>query len=370
MHIGLFTPMLLSPTPGGAERATHELALGMHGLGHQVSLLYNCEFDLSAQKPFYKPQLGIRYERLPLAQENRLFPEAVALLKKLRLDVLCAFVWDYNGILAEMFAKCAGIPFVYAERSAPDMVVNRFWNARDHALCVREASGIVLQMESYRKEYPPELQERIAIIPNSIRPASDVAAPGDEGANPKIILAVGKMRESLKNFSALLCAFALLAPRFPDWKLCLCGDGADMDLYKELAAKLGIQDNVLFRGNVLQIGAEYAAAHIFCIPSLSEGFPNVLGEAQTYGLPAVGFAACTGVNELIVDGENGFLAPESTETALAQRLMPLMKNAKLRRLMGAKALENSAQFNAARVYGLWEALFLRHAAGHAASDPA
>ena len=143
-----------------------------------------------------------------------------------------------------------------------------------------------------------------------------------------------------------------------------------MDLYKELAAKLGIQDNVLFRGNVLQIGAEYAAAHIFCIPSLSEGFPNVLGEAQTYGLPAVGFAACTGVNELIVDGENGFLAPESTETALAQRLMPLMKNAKLRRLMGAKALENSAQFNAARVYGLWEALFLRHAAGHAASDPA
>lgn len=362
MHIGLFTPMLLSPTPGGAERATHELAQGLNGLGYQVTLLYTCEFDLSEQKPFYKPQLGMRYERLPLAQENRLFPEAVSLLKKLRMDVLCAFVWDYNGLLAEMFAKYAGIPFIYAERSAPDLVVNRFWNARDHARCVKEASGIVLQMESYRKKYPRDLQEKIAIIPNSIRPASGVAAPGDEGANPKIILAVGKMCESLKNFSALLCAFALLAPRFPDWKLCLCGDGADMDIYKDMALKLGIQGEVIFRGNVLQIGAEYAASHIFCIPSLSEGFPNVLGEAQTHGLPAVGLAACSGVNELIVDGENGFLAPENTETALAQCLMPLMENAKLRRLMGAKALENSVRFDPALVLRLWETLFQRHAA--------
>ncbi|HZF60271.1 MAG TPA: glycosyltransferase [Desulfovibrio sp.] len=367
MHIGLFTPMLLSPTPGGAERATHELALGLNGHGHQVTLLYTCKFDLSEQKPFYKPQLGIRYERLPLGQESRLFPEAVGLLKKLQMDVLCGFVWDYSGLLAEMFAKYAGIPFIYAERSAPDLVINRFWNARDHAQCVREASGIVLQMESYRKEYPPELQEKIAIIPNSIRPASVIASPGDEGANPKIILAVGKMCESLKNFSALLCAFALLAPRFPDWKLCLCGDGADMDIYKDMASKLGIRDVVLFRGNVQQIGAEYAASHIFCIPSLSEGFPNVLGEAQTHGLPAVGFAACTGVNELIVDGENGFLAPETTEASLALSLMPLMKNAKLRQLMGAKALDNSAKFNGARVYELWEALFQRYIHFHATS---
>ena len=45
---------------------------------------------------------------------------------------------------------------------------------------------------------------------------------------------------------------------------------------------------------------------IRCIPSLGEGFPNVLADALSAGVPALGFRNCDGVTDLLVDGVNGW----------------------------------------------------------------
>ena len=45
---------------------------------------------------------------------------------------------------------------------------------------------------------------------------------------------------------------------------------------------------------------------IFAFPSAYEGFGLSLAEAMSMGLPAVGYKSCSAVNELIVDGKNGF----------------------------------------------------------------
>jgi glycosyltransferase involved in cell wall biosynthesis len=52
----------------------------------------------------------------------------------------------------------------------------------------------------------------------------------------------------------------------------------------------------------------YARADLFVIPSLQENFPNTILESFAVGTPVVGFAA-GGIASMIVEGQNGALAP-------------------------------------------------------------
>jgi hypothetical protein len=118
----------------------------------------------------------------------------------------------------------------------------------------------------------------------------------------------------------------------------------------------------MFPGMVENIDAYYAKAHVFCIPSRYEGFGMVIVEAQRHGLPAVGFADCTGTNEIIVHGENGLLAPERTPAALAATLQVLLRSAALRDRMGRRAQELLARYDARTVMDQWENLLTEAAA--------
>ena len=57
-----------------------------------------------------------------------------------------------------------------------------------------------------------------------------------------------------------------------------------------------------------KLNSLYLKSDLFCLPSLWEGFPNVVGEALAFGLPVVGFRDCSGVKELITDNLNGVIA--------------------------------------------------------------
>lgn len=114
-------------------------------------------------------------------------------------------------------------------------------------------------------------------------------------------------------------------------------------------------------GTVENIESLYTASHVFCLPSLWEGFPNALSEALMHGLPSVGFKECEGVNILIKDGENGFLAPnhdQETENvqSLAQCLKQLMQNGDLREEMGARAAHSMKPYYPDAVFDQWEVI--------------
>ena len=105
-------------------------------------------------------------------------------------------------------------------------------------------------------------------------------------------------------------AFAKVADRFKDWQLRLVGDGENEAKLKALANTLNLRNRVDFVGASKDVEAEYRQAHVFCMPSLWEGFPNAVAEAMAHGLPVIGFRICAGVNELIVPGENGIVVEE------------------------------------------------------------
>ena len=87
-----------------------------------------------------------------------------------------------------------------------------------------------------------------------------------------------------KNHRYLIDIFASLCSMREDAVLVLVGDGPEKAAIEKKCTKLGIRDKVLFMGNCKQPEDYYQAFDIFLLPSLYEGLPGVLVEAQAAGL--------------------------------------------------------------------------------------
>src|SRR5207253_6549325 len=112
-------------------------------------------------------------------------------------------------------------------------------------------------------------------------------------------------------------------------------------LRKELEAEAtrhGVADRVRFLGFQSDVQLPLDALDVFAMPSRCEALPYALLEAMATELPAVG-AAVGGVPEVIVPGQTGFVVPPRDPDALAASLRTLLKDADLRRWMGAAGRE-------------------------------
>ncbi len=90
-----------------------------------------------------------------------------------------------------------------------------------------------------------------------------------------------------KNHSRLLDVFTETAKAVPNARLALIGIGELEQSVKEKARTLGIQDKVLFLGQMSDVSEWYQAMDCFVMPSLFEGLPVVGIEAQAAGLPCI-----------------------------------------------------------------------------------
>ncbi len=94
------------------------------------------------------------------------------------------------------------------------------------------------------------------------------------------------------------------------------GTGYAVDEMKRHIARLNLDDRISLRGLMTdreQLKKFYAAAHLFLFPSLYDNAPLVVREAAMMGTPSVIINGST-ASEVIVDGENGFLAENSPES--------------------------------------------------------
>jgi glycosyltransferase involved in cell wall biosynthesis len=144
-----------------------------------------------------------------------------------------------------------------------------------------------------------------------------------------------------KGVDLLVEAACRLAGEFAGLSLRLLGRG-DLDLIKELRSKaegLGHSNLLDIPGYISreELPFELSAAHVFAGPSTYEGGPgNVYLEAMACGLPVI---ACSGsgVSELLIDEENGFLIRPGDLESLVNRLRQLLSDNEKRQAMGARA---------------------------------
>lgn len=151
--------------------------------------------------------------------------------------------------------------------------------------------------------------------------------------NHQTIISVGRMCRE-KNFEALISCFETVVDSVPDAGLLLIGDGDMMEIIRKCAAESPAAEHIRLLGARANPYAYMKRCTAFALPSLSEGFPNVLLEALACDLPVVAANCHSGPNEILYDalgkGENitvceladyGILTPSFAENtrALAEK---------------------------------------------------
>ena len=167
------------------------------------------------------------------------------------------------------------------------------WLSRRADLAIANARAV--RADAVTRGLPPD---RIAVIPNGIDieamrpdPAAGHAQRRTWGisADAFVIGCVARL-DPMKDHANLLTAAASFARQHGDARFVLVGAGAPeyRDELRTLAQSLGVEERVVWAGELGDVRAAYSAFDIATLSSaFGEGFPNVVGEAMACGVPVV-----------------------------------------------------------------------------------
>ncbi|MFB9325048.1 glycosyltransferase family 1 protein [Paenibacillus aurantiacus] len=139
-----------------------------------------------------------------------------------------------------------------------------------------------------------------------------------EGDGRLVVGHIGRFNKQ-KNHEGLLDIFAALRERRPDALLVMAGDGPLRPAMERKAERLGLAGHVRFLGVRSDIPRLLQAFDLFLFPSLFEGLPVVLVEAQAAGLPC--FVSDTITREADATGRVTFIGLKTSPAAWASRIL-------------------------------------------------
>lgn len=177
----------------------------------------------------------------------------------------------------------------------------------------------------------------------SLMRAGDVVAkpPSRDWSGRIEMLTVGRV-EAEKNPGLLLDALAELEREDPGrYHLTWAGTGRLLEVMRRRAAARGLAERVSFVGYLPfgpQLRELYLQAHLFVHVSLTEGMPQVLGEAGSCGLPIVA-TDVGGVAAGLAGGEAGLLVPPADQAALVHAIRRMTREPELRLRCAGRALD-------------------------------
>jgi glycosyltransferase involved in cell wall biosynthesis len=180
---------------------------------------------------------------------------------------------------------------------------------------------------------------KLVLIPNGIVPEpppvvdrSLVLKEFDVEPDAQVVGYVGRLWPQ-KRVRDLIWAVEVIRNIKPKIMLLIVGDGPERLDLVDYAEKVTIQDRVRFLGHREDVARLMAAMDVFVLASEFEGMPNSVMEAMNAGLPVVA-TNIPGNNELVVDGETGYLVPVGDTKSLASQMNRLFDDSALRTSLG------------------------------------
>lgn len=295
---------------------------------------------------------------------GKLFPRCFRfkkLIEKERPDVIvCYFPVDLFNVTR---FQNHNIPIIQMVHHFPPIILDKYlrkpWFIRwYYKKSFKKVHTFQVLMDSYMDKINPYFEPK-----NVVRIANAVYQFKDEEKvdlthEKKKIIYVTRIEKHIKRPHLLVEAFAKIGREFPDWKVEIWGLQKYPDYDKEIQDLIkanGLENNVFLMGYTRDVNELYRSADIHAFPSSAEGFSLAIADGMAIGLPTLGFADALSVNEVIVDGHNGFLAKDLDD--FAEKLKQLMSDKELRIRMGQNAIADMKAYAPEVIIGKWEKLF-------------
>ncbi|KON31409.1 hypothetical protein AC478_02865 [miscellaneous Crenarchaeota group-1 archaeon SG8-32-3] len=287
---------------------------------------------------------GLNLNLVGVVQDYPYLPSMPAKLEKLRPDIVHGESHLFlPTVQAIRKAKKMGLPCVvtvhgvFADR---DIAFNFFQNLYLRTLGLdvfRKADRIICLTRSDAKEVASFgcHSEKIRLIPNAVD--IELFKPEDERED-NLIVWVGRFVPE-KGIRYLIEAAATVVNKFKDAKFLLIGYGPLKAKLMKMAYDRGLLGgSVHFLGTLSrnEIANTLRRATVFVIPSLKEGMPISLLEAMASGLAVVG-SDIPGINDPVIDEENGLLVSPKNPEILANAILSLLGDSRLRTKLSQNA---------------------------------
>ena len=367
MKIGMFINYY-TPSKGGMETSVINLSGGLEKAGHEV-------FIFAPKYPNYKDEEKniFRYKSIRFNYGGYFYVIPVPLgskmkeiVKELKLDIIHSHQPYSLGSEALKFSKELNIPLVftyhikYEDYShyiplVPSSIAKKY--IRKITVGYSNKCDVVISPSTAIKKLLEDhgIKVLVKIIPSGINIGnfqSNICKNMEirkkyQIKQDEIMLITACRLTKEKNLEFLIKSFAKMTQKNQNIKFMIVGDGAVKKDLEKMTEDLEIKDKIIFTGLVdrTEIVGLYQASDIFVFASKTETQGLVAVEAMAAGSPVVAVRA-SGIEDIVKDGEDGFLTSES-EDEFAEKVLQIAENDALRKSMLGKAKENSRKFEIA-----------------------
>jgi glycosyltransferase involved in cell wall biosynthesis len=288
----------------------------------------------------YLRALRLAWQTAPLGLRGRIFnliyfAEAVVLAARMQdrgIVHLHNHIAKASCTVAMIASDISGIPYSFTLHG-PDIFYEPYHWRLDEKIA--RAAFVACISEFCRSQAmvfsDPAHWGKLHIVHCGVDPARYDAPPRRAGGQ---LLFLGRLA-AIKGVPVLFEALAKVRGSEAPLRLVLIGDGPERATLVEMAARLGISDQVHFAGYKSQadVAAALQAADVLVLPSFAEGLPVVLMEAMAARLPVIA-TQIAGVPELVRPGVNGWLVPPGDVDDLADAIREATSDPARARAMG------------------------------------
>lgn len=212
-------------------------------------------------------------------------------------------------------------------------------------LALRAADQVVLLTDQYRVEMEAHFgrslpEGRYRLIPNGVDTSRYAATPAQHVPKGSFRLGMAGRFTPSKRFDVAVETLEELCRLRPavDWRLSLAGGGDDLARIQEMAARSPAADRIEFTGMLAQeqLPDWYRRLTLYFHATEGETLSMALLQAMASQLPIVA-SRVKGVDDLLADGEAGFLVGEQSGSAFARAVLDLADDEARRQALAATA---------------------------------
>ena len=261
-------------------------------------------------------------------------------LRRIRREFAFDLIHAHNAVPAADAVLRAGAPepLVISEHGAD--VFHTAVRHTDGRTAIERAFGAARLVLCNSEGIATASRDLGASATRVVRLGTDLPAAPAQEHGPVTLVTVAHL-VARKRHADVLRAMWVLRERRPDLRYVVIGDGPERGALEGLTRELGLEQRVMFTGQLDHAAAleRARACHLFVMPSVDEAFGVAYVEAMAGWLPAVGALGEPGPVEIARAGDGIRLVPPADVELLAAAIDALVEDPGLLRDLGLRARE-------------------------------